>query len=204
MTLHRPLILGSSSPYRRQLISRLGLDFACVSPDIDETPHAGETPLALSRRLAQQKAEHIAKLHPDAVVIGSDQVADLNGVPLNKPGTHEKAVAQLLQMSGQTLTFQTSVCVVCAATGFVQMDTATVHVRMRNLALAEIEAYLQAEPAYDCAGSAKCEGLGIALMESIESDDPTALVGLPLIRTCQMLRAAGVSILGVSNEGLVP
>jgi septum formation protein len=137
----------------------------------------------------------VAALRPEAVVIGSDQVADLNGLPLGKPGTHERATTQLRQMRGQTVIFQTAVAVVCSATGFAQMDIAPVKVTFRDLSDAEIEAYLLAEQPYDCAGSAKSEGLGIALLARIENDDPTALVGLPLIRTCNLLRAAGLQVL---------
>ena len=137
----------------------------------------------------------MAVLHPEAVVIGSDQVADLDGQPLGKPGEHAKAVAQLQRMRGQVVIFQTAVSVVCLANGFEDTQLAAVKVKFRDLSDAEIEAYLRAEEPYDCAGSAKSEGLGIALLESIDNDDPTALVGLPLIRTCQMIRAAGVRIL---------
>jgi septum formation protein len=138
----------------------------------------------------------VAALHPEAVVIGSDQVADLNGTPLGKPGTHERAVLQLQRMRGQTVVFQTAVAVVCAATQFEEVDLAAVKVRFRDLSDAEIESYLRTEQPYDCAGSAKSEGLGIALLASIDNDDPTALVGLPLIRTCRMLRASGIELLG--------
>lgn len=191
----RALILGSSSRYRRELMQRLRLPFEVLSPDVDETPLPGESPHDLACRLALAKAHAVAALQPEAVVIGSDQVADLNGLPLGKPGTHERAVAQLRQMRGQTVIFQTAVAVVCAATGFSQMEIAPVRVQFRDLSDAEIEAYLQAEQPYDCAGSAKSEGLGIALLERIDNDDPSALVGLPLIRTCALLRAAGVKVL---------
>ena len=191
----RRLILGSTSPYRRELMLRLRLPFDVVSPDVDETPLAGEAPRALALRLALAKARAVAAMHPNAVVIGSDQVADLDGEPLGKPGTHARATAQLQRMRGKTVVFQTAVAVVCLETGFSQVDLAQVNVKFRNLGDAEIERYLRAETPYDCAGSAKSEGLGIALLESIDSDDPTALVGLPLIRTCQMLRAAGVKVL---------
>ena len=191
----RPLILGSTSPYRRELLARLHLPFDVVAPNVDETPIANELPRELANRLALAKARAVARLHPGAVVIGSDQVADLNGEPLGKPGTHARAVAQLQRMRGQTVVFQTALAVVCADSGFEQRDLAAVSVRFRDLSDAEIEAYLQAEKPYDCAGSAKSEGLGIALLESIESDDPTALVGLPLIRTCRMIRAAGIQVL---------
>ncbi|MBK6650425.1 MAG: septum formation inhibitor Maf [Betaproteobacteria bacterium] len=191
----RALILGSSSRYRRELMQRLRLPFEVLSPDVDESPLPGESPHDLACRLALAKAHAVAALQPEAVVIGSDQVADLNGLPLGKPGTHERAVVQLRQMRGQTVIFQTAVAVVCAATGFAQMDIAPVKVQFRDLSDAEIEAYLQAEQPYDCAGSAKSEGLGIALLERIDNDDPSALVGLPLIRTCALLRAAGVKVL---------
>ena len=190
----RRLILGSTSPYRRDLLTRLRLPFDVVSPDVDETPLGGEAPRALALRLALAKAKAVAGLHPQAVVIGSDQVADLDGEPLGKPGTHARATEQLQRMRGKTVVFHTAVAVVCIDTGFSQVDLAEVNVKFRNLDDAEIERYLRAETPYDCAGSAKSEGLGIALLESIDSDDPTALVGLPLIRTCQMLRAAGVRV----------
>ena len=187
----RPLVLGSTSRYRRELLSRLRLAFDVAAPDVDETPLPGEAPRALALRLALAKARDVAARHRQAIVIGSDQVADLAGRPLGKPGTHERAVAQLRAMSGQTVVFQTALSVVCVATGFEQTDLAAVEVRFRTLNEGEIERYLRAEQPYDCAGSAKSEGLGIALLEAIHSDDPTALVGLPLIRTARLLRAAG-------------
>lgn len=190
--LQRPVVLGSTSRYRRELLSRLNLPFEVASPDVDETPGPGEAPRDLALRLALAKARAVAHLYPEAVVIGSDQVADLAGQPLGKPGTHERAVQQLRQMRGQTVIFQTAVATVCQASGFEQVDIAPVEVRFRDLSDEEIERYLRTEQPYDCAGSAKSEGLGIALLEAIHSDDPTALIGLPLIRTCRMLRAAGV------------
>ena len=191
----RPLVLGSTSPYRRELLARLKLPFEVAAPEVDETPNPGEAPEKLARRLALAKAREVSARFPQAVVIGSDQVADLAGEPLGKPGTHERAVAQLRQMQGQTVVFQTAVAVVCRATGFEQLDLAAVRVKFRALTDSEIEAYLLAEQPYDCAGSAKSEGLGIALLEAIDNDDPTALVGLPLIRTCRLLRAAGLRLL---------
>ncbi|MFY8178135.1 MAG: Maf family nucleotide pyrophosphatase [Limnohabitans sp.] len=192
----RALILGSTSRYRRELLQRLRLPFEVVSPDVDETPMAGETPQALATRLALAKAKAVAALHPQAVVIGSDQVADLNGEPLGKPGTHERAVLQLQRMRGQTVVFQTAVSVVCLERQFEQTELAQIKVRFRDLSDADIEAYLRAEEPYDCAGSAKSEGLGIALLDAIDNDDPTALIGLPMIRTARMLRAAGIDLLG--------
>jgi septum formation protein len=188
----RPLVLGSTSRYRRELLQRLRLPFDIAAPEVDETPSPGETPRALALRLARAKAHAVAQQFPQAVVIGSDQVADLAGRPLGKPGTHERATSQLQQMRGQTVVFQTAVAVVCRATGFEQVDLAAVEVRFRDLSDAEIERYLRAEQPYDCAGSAKSEGLGISLLDAIVSDDPTALIGLPLIRTCRLLRAAGL------------
>ncbi len=194
-TPSRALILGSTSRYRKELLGRLGVPFCTDSPQVDETPRPDERPADLARRLALEKAREVAQRHPDAVVIGSDQVADLHGEPLGKPGTHERAVTQLRRMRGQTVVFQTAVAVVCHATGFEQIDLAPVAVVFRDLGDAEIEHYLRTEQPYDCAGSAKSEGLGIALLERIDNDDPTALVGLPLIRTCRMIRAAGVPVL---------
>lgn len=190
----RKLVLGSTSVYRRELLARLRLPFIVAAPDVDETPLPGEAPAALARRLALAKASAVAEMHPDCIVIGSDQVADLHGQPLGKPGTHDRAVAQLQAMRGHTVIFQTAVAVVCKASGFVQEDLAPVRVQFRDLGDAEIEQYLRAETPYDCAGSAKSEGLGISLLEAIDNDDPTALVGLPLIRTCRMLRAAGLNL----------
>ena len=195
----RSLILGSTSRYRRELLQRLRVPFEVSAPQVDETPQVGEAPQALAERLALAKALAVATAFPHAVVIGSDQVADLNDEPLGKPETHERATSQLKQMSGQTVVFHTAVAVVCLETGFEQTSLAAVRVRFRDLNDEEIENYLRAEQPYDCAGSAKSEGLGIALLAAIDSDDPTALVGLPLIRTCTMLRAAGVVLLGSSG-----
>lgn len=186
------LILGSTSRYRRELLERLRLPFAVVAPEVDETPLTGEAPAALAQRLALAKAQAVAAAHPEAVVIGSDQVADLDGTPFGKPGTHARAVEQLRAMRGRSIVFQTAVAVVRHSTGYVGTALAPVTVRFRDLDDAEIEHYLRTEQPYDCAGSAKCETLGIALLESIDSDDPTALVGLPLIRTSALLRAAGI------------
>ncbi len=186
------LILASTSRYRRELLVRLRLPFEVENPQVDEAPLPGEPPAALALRLARAKALAVAKRRPDAVVIGSDQVADLEGRPIGKPGTHERAVEQLRAMRGRTVVFQTAVAVVRHGTGFAEAALAPVTVRFRELSDAEIEHYLRTEQPYDCAGSAKSETLGIALLSSLESDDPTALVGLPLIRTCELLRRAGI------------
>jgi septum formation protein len=192
---NRKLILGSTSAYRRELLERLRVPFSIESPHVDESPLPSELPADLARRLALAKAQAVAARFPDCVVIGSDQVADLDGQPLGKPGTHDRAVAQLRQMRGRTVIFQTAVAVVCLQSGFCQQALAPVRVTFRALTDEEIESYLLAEEPYDCAGSAKSEGLGITLLERIDNDDPTALVGLPLIRTSQMLRAAGIRLL---------
>jgi septum formation protein len=198
-----PLILGSTSRYRRELLERLRLPFEVASPQVDETPLPGEAPATLAIRLALAKAREVAGRFPEAVVIGSDQVADVDGQPIGKPGTHERAVAQLKQMSGRSVVFQTAVAVVRGATSgspaFEAVQLAPVTVRFRTLSESEIERYLRLEQPYDCAGSAKCETLGIALLEAIESDDPTALVGLPLIRTCELLRQAGLDPLAAAQ-----
>lgn len=194
-SIPRKLILGSTSPYRRELLARLRIPFETAAPEVDETPLPFENPQQLACRLAMAKARAVATQFPDCVVIGSDQVADLDGQALGKPGNHARAVAQLQQMRGKTVIFQTAVAVVCFETGFAQLDLAQVKVKFRELSDIEIEHYLQAETPYDCAGSAKSEGLGIALLDAIDSDDPTALVGLPLIRTCRMIQAAGIKVL---------
>jgi septum formation protein len=187
-----PIILASTSRYRRELLARLQIPFDAVAPEVDETPLPEEAPRTLAKRLALAKARAVAARYPDAIVIGSDQVADLDGVVLGKPSTHERATEQLTRMSGQRVTFQTAVAVACQAMGYLGQDLAAVEVEFRVLSADEIERYLRAEQPYDCAGSAKSEGLGIALAETIVSDDPTALIGLPLIRTARLLRAVGV------------
>jgi septum formation protein len=187
-----PLVLASTSRYRRELLQRLRLPFEVRSPHVEETPLPGERPAAMAQRLALAKARAVAATAPHAVVIGSDQVADLQGQAIGKPGTHERAVAQLRTMSGREVVFHTAVAVVREDNGFARCLLAPVTVRFRALGDEEIERYLRLEQPYDCAGSAKSETLGIALLEAIESDDPTALVGLPLIRTAQLLREAGL------------
>jgi septum formation protein len=192
----RRIVLASTSRYRRMLLKRLRISFIAVAPDTDETPLPGEAPAATAWRLAEAKARSVVVAHPDALIIGSDQVADCGGQPVGKPGNHERAVAQLGELSGKTVTFHTGLALLDAATG--RCETALVDVRstFRFLTAAEIDAYLRAERPYDCAGSVRSEALGIALFESIDSDDPTALIGLPLIRLTSMLRAAGFPVLG--------
>ena len=192
------LILASTSRYRRELSGRLHLPFDVVAPDVDETAGVDEKPSALARRLALAKAQAVAARAPDAVVIGSDQVAELDGRCIGKPGTHDRATEQLRTMSGRTVVFHTAVSVLARSPAFAGSAVVPVTVRFRSLTDREIERYLRAEEPYDCAGSAKCETLGIALLEAIESDDPTALVGLPLIKTCELLRRAGIDPLAES------
>jgi septum formation protein len=187
-----PLILASTSPYRHELLSRLRLPFEALPPGVDELALPAEAPPALAARLASAKAAAVARRRPEAVVIGSDQVCELDGEALGKPGSLDRAAEQLRRLSGRSAVFHTALSVQHAAVGFARDAMATVRVRFRRLGDAEIGRYLALEPALDCAGSAKSEALGIALLEAIESDDPTALVGLPLIRTTALLREAGL------------
>ena len=188
------LILASSSRYRRELLSRLGLPFESLSPEIDEQPGPGESAATVARRLAREKAQAIARQHPDAVIIGSDQTATIDGSQIiGKPGTRERAVAQLKSASGKTLTFHTGLCVWQAGEEPL-LDCVPTFVRFRELSDAEIERYLRTEQPYDCAGAAKSEGLGVSLLLSQDGSDPTALIGLPLIRLCDMLRQRGFEL----------
>jgi len=192
------LILASSSPYRRELLERLRIPFDVAVPAIDETPLAGESPEATALRLAQAKARAVAAglaAGVRALVIGSDQVATYDGHQIGKPGTHEKALAQLQGMRGREVLFHSALCLFDSASGDAQCVDVVTHVRFRDLPDASLDAYLRAETPYDCAGSAKAEGLGIALLDAIESDDPTALIGLPLIALTRMLLAAGYPLL---------
>ena len=191
-----PLILASSSVYRRELLQRLRLPFECVSPAIDESARSDETPATTAVRLALEKARAVAAAHPQALIIGSDQVAELDGTPLGKPGNHANAVCQLRAMRGQRVVFHTALCLLDAASGRHQLENAVTTVLLRALTNAQIERYLQLEQPYDCAGSAKVESLGIALAEKITSDDPTALIGLPLIMLVSMLKREGIEVLG--------
>ena len=190
------LILASSSRYRKELLSRLHLPFETAVPNIDETPLPGEAPEPTALRLAREKAFSIASGNPEAIVIGSDQVATLDGEQIGKPGTHENALNQLRKMRGRKVVFHTALCLwdgrASDAAKQVQIENVRTFVTFRDLSDHELDAYLRIEQPYDCAGSAKNEGLGIALIESIESTDPTALTGLPMIALCSMLRQAGV------------
>lgn len=188
------LILASTSKYRKELLGRLGIDFQTISPEVDETPLKHETPEQIACRLAKAKALAIASAHPEAWVIGSDQVVDLHGAAMGKPGDHDRAMAQLQLLRGETVKFHTAVCVAKGSEA-TTLNVVT-EVTFRSLKDAVLEAYLLAETPYDCAGSAKSEGLGICLLERVRSDDPTALIGLPLIAVCTLLRDAGFQIPG--------
>ena len=185
------LILASSSAYRRELLERLRLPFDVLVPDIDETPLAGEAPEATALRLARAKAEAVAARAPGSVVIGSDQVATLDGQQIGKPGNHANALAQLQTMRGRRVVFHTALCLWDGRSGTAQVENVQTFVTVRDLPDAELDAYLRIEQPYDCAGSAKNEALGIAILERIDSTDPTALTGLPLIALTGMLRRAG-------------
>jgi septum formation protein len=190
------LILASTSPYRRELLQRLGIPFTCISPDVHETAVPDEQPQDLARRLSQQKAQAISPQYPGSLVIGSDQVAALDGKLLGKPGTHSAAFEQLTNCSGREVLFFTGVALVCAGSGLVSTHVEPFKVRFRNLHAAQIENYLRREEPYDCAGSFKCEGLGIALFEQLTGNDPTSLQGLPLIALTAMLEnPGGISII---------
>ena len=187
------LVLASSSAYRKELLSRLQLPFEVAVPDIDETPQPGETPSATALRLALEKAAAVAAKMPGAIVIGSDQVATLDGAQIGKPGNHANALAQLQKMRGREVIFHTALCVWDGRNNTAQVEDIQTIVKFRDLPDAELDAYLRIEQPYDCAGSAKNEALGIAILERIDSGDPTALTGLPLIALTGMLRKIGVS-----------
>lgn len=191
------LILGSSSIYRRELLERLQLPFSVVSPDVDETPLAEEAPEATALRLAQEKARKIGQTHPHSLIIGCDQVATLDGAQLGKPLTHDNAVKQLQLMRGRTVTFHSALCLFNSGTGNMQAEVIPYQVKFRNFSDTQIENYLRKEQPYHCAGSAKSEGLGIALMEWMRGDDPNALIGLPLIALIGMLQREGVDVLSL-------
>lgn len=190
-----PLILASTSVYRRELLTRLGVTFTTARPEVDETRLAGEAPRETALRLSRLKAQAVATCFPQALIIGSDQVASLNDEPLGKPGSHEAAVQQLMAMRGQTLIFHTGLCLFNSATLETETTEVPTTVRIRNLTDAQIDSYLRKDQPYDCAGSAKSESLGIAIMESLSGDDPTALIGLPLIALTAMLARQGLDVL---------
>ena len=192
--MSQTLILASTSPYRRELLHRLGLPFEVASPQTDESRWPGESPEAMALRLSEAKARAVADAYPDALIIGSDQVATVDGLIYGKPGSHERAVDQLSVLSGKTVNFYTGLCLYNARTGVVEVCGVPTLVTFRNLTDEEIERYLRREPAYDCAGSARSEGLGIGLLSRIAGDDPNALVGLPLIALCALLRRQGVAV----------
>lgn len=194
MTL--PLVLASSSPYRRELLQRLTLRFSCFSPEIDESPFPGETPIDLACRLSKEKALAVAKIYPAALVIASDQVAELAGQAIGKPGRLEAARQQLSRASGRTLLFHTGLCVYNSSSGRIQLGCVTTEVVFRPLSDEAIDNYLKQEDALDCAGSFKAEGLGISLFEKLSSEDPTALIGLPLILLSTFLLEEGINPLG--------
>ena len=189
-----PLVLASTSPHRRMLLERLGLPFSCAAPGVDETRQAGEPVADMVRRLSRAKADAAAARHPGALIIGSDQAAERDGDILGKPGDHARAMAQLQAASGKSVTFHTGLCLLDTRDHRRHEYVNVTRVRFRRLDKAEIERYLQAEQPYDCAGSFKSEGLGISLFEGIESDDPSALVGLPLIVLSRFLRECGVAL----------
>lgn len=189
------LVLASTSPFRKELLERLGLEFATASPDVDESHQAGESPLELVRRLSEAKARAVAADYPNALIIGSDQVAVNGEQILGKPHTHEKAIEQLSAASGKRITFQTGLCLFNAATGETQVDVVPFSVVFRDLSPEAIDHYLRREQPYNCAGSFKSEGLGISLFQRMEGEDPNALIGLPLIRLIDMLGQEGISVL---------
>lgn len=190
----RQLILASTSPFRKMLLEKLHLTFCCQAPDVDETPLDEEPAHALVLRLAQAKAEAVGLSHPDALIIGSDQVAVLNGSIMGKPQSHERATAQLRASSGQIITFYTGLCLHNSATGTSERICEPFRVHFRELSEDQIERYLQREQPYQCAGSFKSEGLGISLFKKLEGDDPNTLVGLPLIRLIELLQRQGVDV----------
>ena len=201
--MHR-LVLGSRSRSRRNLLERLSIPFLVVHPDIDESPLDGETPDMLVRRLSEQKARAVGTRVGTGLVIGSDQVALLDGAVLGKPGCHANNVAQLAMASGRWLEFRTGVAVLDTASGRVQSDVVPFAVRFKSLAASDIEAYVSRERAYDCAGGFRAERLGCTLFERMRGDDPTALLGLPMIRLCEMLRSAGLDVLRAPSEHASP
>ena len=192
--MQKTLVLGSTSPFRKELLERFRLDFIIDSPDIDETPLENETPEKYVLRLSLEKAKAVAERHPDALIIASDQCSILNGMIRGKPGNHENAIKQLTESSGQCVSFLTGLCLYDSSDSNYQLDLVPYYVDFRELNNAEIESYLRAEEPYFCAGSFKSEGLGVTLFKSMRGDDPTALIGLPLIRLSEMLRNKKISL----------
>jgi septum formation protein len=195
MAFQKPLILASSSPYRRALLDRLRLAYTVAAPDVDESANMGEEPHATALRLAESKARAVAHRHHGSLVIGADQVAVLDGQSISKPGSYEAARAQLAAMRGRRIVFHTAVCVLDTATGECRLEEVPTTVQFRDYTDAEAARYLEIEQPYDCAGSAKIEALGIVLVEKVESTDPTAIIGLPLIKLVTLLKRAGMTIL---------
>lgn len=193
--MNQPLILASSSPYRKELLQRLNIDFEVFSPDIDETELADERPEQTALRLAQLKAKKIAETHPEAIIIGCDQVATLDGTQLGKPGNHKNATEQLRMMRGKKVTFQSALCLYNARTQHMQAEVVPYVVEFRNISDEQIDRYLLTEKPYNCAGSAKSEGLGIALISAMHGEDPNALIGLPLIKLISMLTAENIHVI---------
>lgn len=193
--MNQPLILASSSPYRKELLQRLLLDFEVFSPAIDESQLTNERPEQTALRLAQLKAKKIAETHPDAIIIGCDQVATLDGIQLGKPGNHENAIEQLRMMRGKQVTFHSALCLYNAQTQHMQAEVVPYIVEFRNLSDTQIDRYLSIEKPYNCAGSAKSEGLGIALISAMHGEDPNALIGLPLIKLITMLTAENIHVI---------
>lgn len=189
-----PLVLASTSPFRRELLDRLGIPFQVADPKVDESAHPGEHPAATAERLAEAKARAVAVHHPGALIIGSDQVAFRGEQRYGKPGGRERAIAQLKEMRGDSIVFHTAVCLLNSGSGRVQCRGVPTEVRFRALSDAEIERYVDREQPFNCAGSAKSEALGIALLDYMRGDDPTALIGLPLIALCAMLRSEGIAV----------
>lgn len=194
------LILASSSPYRREVLQKLHLPFECVSPEIDETPFSHESPEQTSLRLAESKAKKIAEHYPNALIIGCDQVATVDGLQIGKPGNHENAVKQLTMLSGKEVVFHSAICLFDSASQHMQSTIVPYYVKFKTLTPLQIETYLHLEQPYDCAGSAKSEGMGIALLDYMRGDDPNALIGLPVIALVSMLQHAGVDVLALKRK----
>ena len=194
LLMQQKLVLGSTSPFRKELLERFCIDFTTDAPDIDETPLKNESPEGYVKRLSLEKARVIATQHTNALIIGSDQCSILNGVIRGKPGNHENAIQQLTESSGKRVSFLTGLCLYDSSDNSYQLDLVPFHVDFRTLNANEIESYLRAEEPYSCAGSFKSEGLGITLFKRLQGDDPTSLVGLPLIRLSEMLREKGISL----------